>query len=94
MRCSDDGREIRPIVLSADNQWPGARMTRLRKPAWHTIIPLAGDTVFLESIIGPFEGNRFADWFPVHDRAEERQEWVARLRSIARSVAANASARG
>jgi cupin fold WbuC family metalloprotein len=87
MQCSDDGREIRPTVLSADERWRGARMTRLRQPAWHTIIPLAGDTVFLESIIGPFEGNRFADWFPVPERAQERQEWVDRLRSIARSAA-------
>ena len=83
---SDDGREIEPIVLSAESRWPGARMARLRKPAWHTIIPLAGDTVFLESIIGPFEGNRFATWFPDVNQDGALKVWIERLRTLANAA--------
>jgi cupin fold WbuC family metalloprotein len=88
MRCSEDGSDIRAVVLSAESRWTGARLTRLRAPAWHTIIPLAGDTVFLETIIGPFTGNRFADWFPETARPQAREEWTAKLRAIARETAA------
>jgi cupin fold WbuC family metalloprotein len=84
---SDDGSVITPFVLSAEDRLAGARMVRLRKPAWHTIIPLAGDTVFLESIIGPFEGNRFASWFPHTNRPNERQIWVEKLRKAAKAAA-------
>ena len=87
MRCSDDGETIEAIVLS-DGNWPGARMTRLRAAAWHTIIPLQGDTVFLESIIGPFEGNRFAEWFPEDAASPEREAMADRFRAIAREAAA------
>lgn len=87
MRCSDDGEMIDAIVLS-DGNWPGARMTRLRAAAWHTIIPLQGDTVFLESIIGPFEGNRFAEWFPEDAASPEREAMADRFRAIAREAAA------
>jgi cupin fold WbuC family metalloprotein len=87
MHCSHDGSRITPIVLSA-GAWPGARMTRLRAAAWHTIIPLAGDCVFLETIIGPFEGNTFAAWFPSeHDRAG-REAFAEKFRAIARAAAA------
>jgi cupin fold WbuC family metalloprotein len=86
MRFSDDGAEIEAIVLS-DGRYPGARMTRLRRAAWHTIIPLEGDTVFLESIAGPFEGNRFAAWFPETSHYEKRADFVDRLRRIARRAA-------
>ena len=84
---SDDGSKIEPVVLSVDGRWPGARMVRLRKPAWHTIIPLAGDTVFLESIIGPFEGNKFASWFPDVNQPRDRDAWIENLRKIARAAA-------
>lgn len=87
---SDDGSTIKPVVLSADDRWPGARMARLRKPAWHTIIALAGDTVFLESIIGPFEGNKFAAWFPDADQPGEREAWIEKLRKIAEAAAIKA----
>lgn len=83
MRFSDDGSQINPVVLSAEQRWAGAKMVRLRKPTWHTIIPMAGDTVFLESIVGPFEGNRFAPWFPTEDRLREREAWIKTLRGIA-----------
>jgi cupin fold WbuC family metalloprotein len=84
---SDDGSKINPVVLSAADRLPGARMVRLRKPVWHTIIPLAGDTVFLESIIGPFEGNRFATWFPDANQPSEREAWIEKLRKIAKAAA-------
>jgi cupin fold WbuC family metalloprotein len=84
---SDDGSMINPVVLSAEDRLPGARLARLRKPAWHTIIPLAGDTVFLESIIGPFEGNKFATWFPDTKQPREREAWIDKLRKIAKRAA-------
>jgi cupin fold WbuC family metalloprotein len=83
---SDDGSWIKPVVLSAEDCLPGARMARLRKPAWHTIIPLAGDTVFLESIIGPFEGNKFAAWFPDANQPREHEAWIEKLRKISKAA--------
>lgn len=91
MVCSDDGSQVDPIVLSADAQrWPGGRIARLRAPAWHTIIPLAGDTVFLETIAGPFTENRFATWFPDADQPGEREKWAQKLRDIAAAAVADA----
>jgi cupin fold WbuC family metalloprotein len=84
---SDDGSKIKLVVLSADDRLPGARLARLRKPTWHTIIPLTGDTVFLESIIGPFEGNRFATWFPDASQPSERKAWIEKLCKIAKAAA-------
>jgi cupin fold WbuC family metalloprotein len=83
---SDNGADIQPIILSAESRWPGARIARLRKPAWHTIIPLSGDTVFLETIVGPFTGNLFAPWFPPADRTDERTAWTETLRRVARDA--------
>ena len=85
MRFADDGTWLRPIVLSAGD-WPGTRLVRLRKPTWHTIIPLQGETVFLETIVGPFTGNRFAEWFPAED-SQERAEAQERLRLHAHEAA-------
>lgn len=79
---SEDGAEATPIVLSA-GAWPGGRMVRLRRPVWHTIIPLDGDCVFLETIAGPFTGNRFAPWFP-EDTSPDFGAAVERLRRLAR----------
>lgn len=86
MCCGDDGKEIEARVLSA-GVWPGNVVCHLRKPQWHTIIPLAGDTVFLETIIGPFTGNYFAEWFPKAEDAENRSIWAERLRAIAHDAA-------
>ena len=88
LQFSDDGTKIHSEIVSGEDRWQGARIVRLRNPAWHTIVPLDGDTVFVETIIGPFEGNRFAPWFPDAETAA-RTEWVERLREAARS---NASA--
>lgn len=85
MSCSDDGKEIKAYVLSA-GVWPGHVLCHLRKPQWHTIIPLAGDTVFLETIIGPFTGNYFAEWFPKAEDVKNKAIWVERLRAIARDA--------
>jgi cupin fold WbuC family metalloprotein len=82
---SDDGSKMQAHVLSGDDRWPGARILRLRKPVWHTVIPLEGDTVFLESIIGPFEGNKFASWFPEEESAA-RSAWVERCQKFARTA--------
>ncbi len=87
MQFSSDGQNVHPVVLSAEARWNGVRMVRLRKPAWHTIIPLSGDTAFLETIIGPFEQNRFAEWFPAPEEAPAREAWVERLRASARRAA-------
>jgi len=82
---SDDGVVATPVVMSG-GQWSGACVTRLKKPTWHTIIPLEGNTVFIETIIGPFTGNYFADWFPAAD-SEERAIAEERLRRLAREAA-------
>lgn len=87
MHCSGDGSRITPVVLSA-GPWPGARMARLRAPAWHTIIPLQGDTVFLETIVGPFEGNQWAPWFPGESDPDGRERFAGRFRQLARQAAA------
>jgi cupin fold WbuC family metalloprotein len=82
---SDDGTAIQPTILSA-GPWPGAQIIRLRRPTWHTIVPLEGDTVFLETIVGPFRGNQFASWFPERDGTG----WPAaaeRLRVLSRKEA-------
>ena len=67
---------------------PGGRICHLRAPIWHTIIPLAGDTVFLETIIGPFTGNYFAEWFPKSDDFAARTTFAEKLRRLARQAAA------
>jgi cupin fold WbuC family metalloprotein len=86
MHCSEDGSRIDASVLSA-GAWPGAVICRLRKAAWHTIIPLAGDTVFLETIVGPFTGNYFADWFPKSEDRASHDAFVQRFRTLARAAA-------
>jgi cupin fold WbuC family metalloprotein len=88
---SNDGREAEAVVLSG-GAWPGSRVMRLRRPVWHTVIPLEGDTVFLETIIGPFDGNRFAPWFPDQSLHEERTAFINKLRDLARSKAASMAA--
>ncbi|MGV8996304.1 MAG: WbuC family cupin fold metalloprotein [Parvibaculaceae bacterium] len=89
--CSnDDGSEIVAHVLSA-GAWSGAVICHLRKAQWHTIIPLAGDTVFLETIIGPFSGNYFADWFPKSDDVQRHSQFVDKFRRIAQEAATRLS---
>jgi cupin fold WbuC family metalloprotein len=83
---SDDGSEIGAVVLSA-GPWPGQRMLRLRAPRWHTIIPLEGETAFLETIRGPFIGNRWAPWFPGEEDPVARTAFADRLRGLARVAA-------
>lgn len=81
---SNDGEEVKLSILSADERNEG-RIARLNAPAWHTIIPLVGNVVFLETIIGPFEGNQFASWFP--DRTKQPSEYrvaADQLRQIAK----------
>lgn len=85
MCFSEDGTTVTPIVLSA-GLWSGAALARLRRPTWHTIIPLQGDTVFVETVIGPFTGNFFAEWFPTKE-SPERHEAEERLRKLARAAA-------
>jgi cupin fold WbuC family metalloprotein len=80
---SDDGSKVQSVVLSADRRMAGARIVRLRQPSWHTIIPLGGDTVFLETISGPFTGNRFAPWFPNANQVTQRAARIEELRRIA-----------
>ena len=84
MHFSDDGSQITPIVLDADEK-RGAVMTRLRGAAWHTIIPMEGDTAFLETNLGPFTGNQFAPWFP--PEGPERDAYADDLRARARRAA-------
>lgn len=85
MLFADDGSEVLPCRLGALPS-DSRRMVRLNRPYWHTIIPLTDYVVFIETIIGPFTGNRFTEWSPNPDSAE----WggfVASLRAIADSGA-------
>lgn len=69
MLFADDGSEVLPCRLGA-SLIPLRRMIRLNRPCWHTIVPLTDYVVFIETIIGPFTGNRFADWAPSPDTPE------------------------
>lgn len=82
---SDDGTTARSVVLST-GPWPGLLMAHLRHPTWHTIVPLQGNIVLLETIIGPFTGNKFASWFPEPDN-KSRAEFVERVRQQAHDAA-------
>ena len=86
MCFSDDGKAVTPIQLSTPGQ-PGEQMVRIRRPTWHTIIPIDGDVVFLETIVGPFTGNRFAPWFP-EEISPDFPDAAAWLRKLARRHAA------
>ena len=66
MTFSSDGELVIPTLLGATLPSSG-RMVRLNQPFWHTIIPLSDYVVFVETIIGPFTGNRFAPWAPSAD---------------------------
>lgn len=85
MLFADDGSEVLPCRLGASPA-DSRRMVRLNQPYWHTIIPLTDDVVFIETIIGPFTGNRFAEWSPNPDSAVW-ERFVASLRAIATSGA-------
>lgn len=77
------GREVSPCKMGVTSP-NSRRMVRLNRPFWHTIIPLSDYVVFLETIIGPFAGNRFADWAPTIGTAEW-ERFVCSLRGIALS---------
>ena len=81
---SDDGKERRAIRLAQTDGSASGVMTRLNTACWHTIIPLADYVVFLETIIGPFVGNRFAPWAPQDPASEEGQAFSSELRQLAR----------
>ena len=81
MLFADDGSEVLPCRLGASPS-DTRRMVRLNRPYWHTIIPLSDYVVFIETITGPFTGNRFADWAPNPNTSEWRG-FVTSLRSIA-----------
>lgn len=90
LRFSDDGREAMPIRLTANVSASaaanvGARMLRLGEACWHTLIPLTPQVAFIETIVGPFTGNRFAPWSPLPDAGARWQDFAASLRAIAHS---------
>ena len=83
MLFADDGSEVLPCRLGASST-DSCRIVRLNQPHWHTIIPLTDYVVFVETIIGPFTGNQFADWAPNLDSANW-QGFVTSLQTIATS---------
>jgi cupin fold WbuC family metalloprotein len=85
MLFPDDGSEVLPCRLGASPTDP-RRMVRLNKPTWHTIIPMSDYVVFIETIIGPFTGNRFAEWAS-NTNSAGWERFVASLRAIATSDA-------
>lgn len=40
-------------------------IVRLREKVFHTLIPLTKHTVILETILGPFQESRYAEWAPL-----------------------------
>lgn len=62
-------------------------MVRLNKPFWHTIIPHTKTVVFIETILGPFTGNRFATWCP----KKNSQGWKTFADSLRRMAQQNNS---
>ena len=83
MLFADDGSEVLPCRLGA-SPTDSRRMVRLNQPCWHTIIPLTDYVVFIETIIGPFTGNQFAEWSPNPDTSEW-EGFVTSLRDVAAS---------
>lgn len=79
MLFSDSGALTAVCRLEAGAADAG-RMVRLNRPYWHTIIPLSDYVVFIETIIGPFEGNRFAEWAPKCTDVESMAAFAAELR--------------
>ena len=63
----------------------GCIMVRLNKPFWHTIIPHTKTVVFIETILGPFTGNRFAPWCP----KKNSQEWKTFANSLRKMAQQN-----
>lgn len=82
MIFADDGSEVTPCRLGEGMSARG-RMVRLNRPYWHTIIPLSDYVVFIETIIGPFAGNRFAEWAPQPEDTAPWSEFAYSLRGIA-----------
>lgn len=82
MLFADDGREVTPCRIGEGTSGQG-RMVRLNRPYWHTIIPLSDYIVFIETIIGPFTGNRFAAWAPQSEDTVRWSEFADSLRVIA-----------
>jgi cupin fold WbuC family metalloprotein len=87
MLFSDDGTQLTVCRLEAGTSDVG-RMVRLNRPYWHTIIPLSDYVVFIETIIGPFEGNRFADWAPEVTDQELWNTFSDQLRAYAHRATA------
>jgi cupin fold WbuC family metalloprotein len=83
MLFADDGSEVLPCRLGASSA-DSRRMVRLNQPHWHTIIPLTDYVVFIETIIGPFTGNQFANWAPNLDSARW-ERFASSLQVIATS---------
>lgn len=84
MIFSDDGQKVTPVRLGGDSE---RKMVRLNHPYWHTIIPLTDYAVFIETIIGPFSGNRFAEWSPLPADTIPWSSFVGTLRNFAKSAA-------
>lgn len=82
MRFDAQGTQVTPWRLGAP---PGAGVChiRLEQPCWHTLIPLGGPVVFIETILGPFTGNRFAPWAPQPAQGPRWDAFVAGLRQAA-----------
>lgn len=78
---ADDGRVLSAHRLAAEN--PGSCMIDIDQGVWHTLVPLAEDTVVLEIKRGPYDAKtdkQFAAWSP----AEGSPEADAWLRNMAR----------
>lgn len=69
------------VVLSAHRLTagqPAACMVDVEQGVWHTLVPLADDTVVLEIKHGPYDAatdKRFAEWAPL-EGTPEAAEWM------------------
>ena len=83
MVFTPDGKQVTPFLMG-DSASSWERMIRINQPCWHTIIPLSEYVVFIETIAGPFTGNRFALWAPTSIDHDAMMPFAVKLREIAR----------
>lgn len=74
---SEDG-EITDHFRMGDYASQDCFLVRLSDSCFHTLIPLTESVVFIETILGPFQGTTYAPWAPEED-GEDTEAYFQRL---------------